>query len=471
MDWTLPQDSARPKGKGNVRSQVLMLVSDPVVDRLYRKALRHEDYCAVWCERQSNWKKALISFDYSVIVVDFSFFNHHSPIHSLEEVISLCPDSEIIVLSPTDDVRIAIAAFQMGVADYLLKPTNPETLSCAIEKLVERQNLRRMHEGLSADLRLFNIIHQLNAAESDAKMRALGMKNLLQLLHAVGGAWLLPKTSEDNGQELSFLPEYYSASTPKAKHALERFQNDHPDLLHLSFNTQLTGHPEHWIHGSQAWIPLRSPSLGAIFLYDIRSEVTGALLARIEFLIRNLEASVENHYRYLKARQLSYIDDLTGLYNSRYLDVALTAAIDAHTKAQTRFSLLFIDIDRFKSVNDNRGHLVGSRLLTDLAKLLRSHTRKEDHVFRYGGDEFIAVLYGADVTEAMRTAERLRAETEKHRFITTNGEIRITLSIGVAAFPDHAAEKKKILKLADDAMYNSKRKGRNSVCLADVSQT
>ncbi len=446
------------------RPQVLMLMNDPILDGLYRNRLQAADFCLVWCDSVKDWKGAVQSFKYDSIVADLAFFKSDDPGATLQELGGLATDSEIIVLSEDENVRLAISAFQMGVADYFLKPVNPETLLWAIQKAVQKKTLASTSSGLAEDIRLFNILHQLNVAESETKKRSIAIKKILEMMGGRGAVWARA------GDATSDF-EYFLAPKEDGQAAFLDFHGRNPNWVEKSFESSLTNHPEEWMKGSDAWIPLHIPWMGGIFLYGISAEVTPGLRARVEFIVRNLEISLENHARFVKARQLSFIDDLTGLYNSRYLEAAVTAAIERYQKTRQGFSILFIDVDRFKSVNDTHGHLVGSRLLVEMAHLLKRSMRKPDHLFRYGGDEFIALIYGAELNEAMQSAERLRAEVEKHRFLIQKTSVQVTLSIGVARFPDHGTETGQVIQLADAAMYEGKKAGRNSVFLAPQTNT
>ena len=139
-------------------------------------------------------------------------------------------------------------------------------------------------------------------------------------------------------------------------------------------------------------------------------------------------------YQHLAARSDSYLDELTGLYNQRYLPMALDLEIARARREKQSFTLLFLDIDRFKAVNDGRGHWVGSRLLVELGKVLRKQVRACDYCFRYGGDEFIVLLGNVDATVATTVAERIRRVVEQTVFRVEQEEIQFTVSIGLAAF-------------------------------------
>ena len=167
-----------------------------------------------------------------------------------------------------------------------------------------------------------------------------------------------------------------------------------------------------------------------------------------------------------KAKEDSFLDDLTGLYNQKYMAISLENEIHRCSRENKKFSVLFMDIDFFKSVNDTQGHWVGSRLLIELGKVIHHHTRRTDVCFRYGGDEFVVMLSGADKEGAVVAAERLRKQVESTDFLIDGMQFNITLSIGIATYPDHAESHKDIIQLADQAMYCGKNKSRNIVFMA-----
>jgi len=164
---------------------------------------------------------------------------------------------------------------------------------------------------------------------------------------------------------------------------------------------------------------------------------------------------------------LTFTDDLTGLYNQRYLEVILDRELSLAKRNDVRFSILFLDMDHFKNVNDTHGHLIGSRLLYEVGQEIKRTLRESDVCFRYGGDEFLIILAHTGLEDAMVVAERIRIQVEKKRFLAReNLDIRLTASIGVASVPDHATTKLQILKAADEALYGVKKAVRNKVIAA-----
>lgn len=169
-------------------------------------------------------------------------------------------------------------------------------------------------------------------------------------------------------------------------------------------------------------------------------------------------------------RGLTHTDDLTGLFNQRYLELILDREISLSKRNNTEFSVLFLDLDHFKSVNDTHGHLIGSRLLFEVGEEIKRALRDSDITFRYGGDEFVVILSHTGLEDAIMVAERVRQQIEKKRFLAReNMDIRLTASIGVASVPLHAATKQQILKAADEALYGVKKAVRNKVIAATNS--
>lgn len=180
----------------------------------------------------------------------------------------------------------------------------------------------------------------------------------------------------------------------------------------------------------------------------------------------------ERHEGMVELKGLTFTDDLTGLYNQRYLELILDRELALARRNATPFSVLFLDLDHFKSVNDTHGHLVGSRLLSEVGAEIKKTLRESDITFRYGGDEFVIVLANTNIDDAMMVAERVRAQIEKKRFLARDKlDIRLTASIGVASYPDHALTKKDILRAADEALYGVKRAVRNKVIAAVIRDT
>ncbi|MDD7793727.1 GGDEF domain-containing protein [Clostridium sp. 'White wine YQ'] len=168
---------------------------------------------------------------------------------------------------------------------------------------------------------------------------------------------------------------------------------------------------------------------------------------------------------YRKLRFESTKDYLTGLNNVREFDKLLNKHIHSAVEKNENISILMIDIDYFKNINDTYGHSSGDLILKQLSNLLVKSCRSFDVVSRNGGEEFTTILLDCDYEHAFNIAERMRKAVEEYAFIIEgNKEINITVSIGVGTYPYPIQEINTILKVADDALYNAKRSGRNKVC-------
>jgi diguanylate cyclase (GGDEF)-like protein len=177
--------------------------------------------------------------------------------------------------------------------------------------------------------------------------------------------------------------------------------------------------------------------------------------------------ALERSSLYEQMASLATTDDLTKLYNFRFFDQALEAELERARRYGSAFTIIFLDMDYFKRVNDTKGHLVGSRVLVDVGDLLRRNLRSIDIIARYGGDEFVALMPETPVKSGMRIAQRLHKAIAEHDFLAAEGfHLRLTASFGIAGCPDHSQSKKDLVRLADQAMYLAKNSGRNQVCLA-----
>jgi len=180
-------------------------------------------------------------------------------------------------------------------------------------------------------------------------------------------------------------------------------------------------------------------------------EQLNASLAEKEALVQSLN-------------ELSTLDGLTGLYNHRTFYTLIEDELARARRFDRPASLLLLDIDHFKHVNDTYGHQAGDAVLKGLSELLGRQARAIDRVCRYGGEEITIILPEIDLEAATNIAERLRAAVETQTFdINTSKPLRITVSIGVASFPAHADNVQALVAAADAAMYEAKRGGRNRI--------
>ncbi|MDQ6693068.1 MAG: diguanylate cyclase [Chloroflexota bacterium] len=169
-------------------------------------------------------------------------------------------------------------------------------------------------------------------------------------------------------------------------------------------------------------------------------------------------------------REQAIRDPLTGAFNRRYLDETLQRELAQTARANEPLSLVLLDVDGFKLVNDTFGHAAGDQVLKELAGLLISSVRTGDVVSRYGGEEFIVVLPGVTTAQAEQRAERWRAAFESLQVVHGSAVVGATLSAGVAAFPTHGLTQQDLFHAADYALYNAKHDGRNRVMVYEMPE-
>lgn len=188
-----------------------------------------------------------------------------------------------------------------------------------------------------------------------------------------------------------------------------------------------------------------------------RAEGIEILLAIADFAA----VAMRNAVMTTEVRQLAVIDDVTGLHNGRYLREVLGHEISRSTRYKTVFSLIFVDIDYFKRVNDAFGHLVGSRLLGEFGQWAKRQLRDSDILARWGGDEFIIFLPHTSKEKGALVARRLCQELPSQFFLES--KLVISASFGVVAFPADGKEVEELIHKSDEAMYRVKKRGRNGI--------
>jgi len=215
-------------------------------------------------------------------------------------------------------------------------------------------------------------------------------------------------------------------------------------------------------------VPIRAKG-DILGVFEIINNTTSEAFTRDDLalfmrLVDHAAIAIELTTIHQRMAELSITDDLTKLFNTRYLNRTLEIELTRSDRHRSSLSLIFMDIDHFKVINDNYGHLVGSKLLVEIGQILIKNLRAIDIVARYGGDEFVMVLPQTPPAGALIIAERIRKSVEQHIFLKKEGySLRMTASFGVASYPESAKSKEDLLRLADEAMYRVKNQTRNGV--------
>ena len=228
--------------------------------------------------------------------------------------------------------------------------------------------------------------------------------------------------------------------------------------------------------GSVIAFPLscRGRRVGAIIGIDRRASareprLAPSILRAVRVLLEPASVALDNALLLKRAEALSVTDDLTHLYNSRYMNQVLRRETKRASRSGRPLSLLFIDLDGFKAINDTHGHLFGSRALVEAAAVIRGSARETDIVARFGGDEFAIILPDTGGEGAFAVGARVRDKIAAHTFLSGDGlAIRLTASVGVATLPDVAASADELVQAADKAMYAVKDSGKNGIQAASA---
>lgn len=188
-------------------------------------------------------------------------------------------------------------------------------------------------------------------------------------------------------------------------------------------------------------------------------------LRRHVALQEDLRKTLEELNERLKAESVT--DDVTGFHNTRFLHQYLDHCLAEENAEPKHLSLIFFDMDAFKSVVDTHGHLLGAKVLREVAHVVHGALDEHDRVVRYGGDEFVVVLPRQNREQALAKASRMREAISLARFLAEEGiHLKVTASFGLAVFPDDATDKKELLLRADERLFRSKKEGKNRISVA-----
>jgi len=327
--------------------------------------------------------------------------------------------------------------------------------------------LRRRVEQREA---LIDIVRAVNATLEPPQIAELIVERAATWLPAP--VWAVV-SSTSSGQLTVLADRGLTPGMAAAAHAIARWVMDRGEdfvTADLGRDARLTAAE---VGAAMAFaLSCRGRRVGALVALDRQASAREPRLApgmrqAIRVLLEPAAVALDNARLLKSAEELSVTDDLTHLYNSRYLNQVLRRETKRASRSGRPLSLLFIDLDGFKGVNDTHGHLFGSRALVEAAAVIRTSARETDVVSRFGGDEFALVLPDTGGEGAFAVGERIRDRIAEYRFLAADGlDIHLTASVGVATLPDVAASADELVQAADKAMYQVKETGKNGIVAA-----
>jgi len=387
----------------------------------------------------------------------------------LDKAKQVNPEVDVIIMTGHASVETAVQALKSGAADYLTKPLNPEALKLTVKRTIELRHLFDENLELRNLVTLYEICQRVSQCLDLEKLYQLSLDAAMQALSGEMGLSFFKNDNEWDLKALRGMDEEEGASLMEA--LLNKDLSRIPPKVTVVEELPASGRggPGEWLRAKSALvIPVTVPGSqqGVIVVLrkEEKAEYDRSDMSTARFLAEQIHLSFENALNYSDAQRLVFVDDHTGLFNTRYLDMALQNELRRAKRFKTHLSVLFVDLDFFKNVNDTYGHLAGSKLLIETSKVLKECVREIDMVIRYGGDEFILILIDTDRESAAKVAERIRKTMEESRFkIRDDLFLKITCCVGIATFPEDAETKSQLIHLADKAMYRGKETTRNVV--------
>ena len=412
-------------------------------------------------------------------------------------------DIPVLMVSSLSPDEMTEKTFGLGAADFIRKPFRPRDVVARVQaQLRHRQVLQTTQRALSL------AEQELRKAREEADSR----RKVVDILHEVAGDLSSDEIYTILARRVARTLRLSRCSVILAKpgdavgHVAAAFDN--PALrdfkIHLDVYPEIrsaleTGRPvltedlqrdPLFAEARKTWgargieVPVRSSIVlpfvlgeeqaGVFFLRRMTNEPP-LTNADVEFADAVIKAAVTSIHRAqviettradnVRLEALAHTDSLTQLLNRRALTSRLEAEMGRARRYESVMTLLMIDLDHFKAINDTLGHLVGDDVLRELATLLTESVRSVDLVARFGGEEFVVVLPETGLAGAVRFAERTTERIESRNFVPAHGGVRLTTSIGVASFPGPGVDSvDDFFARADEALYRAKAAGRNKVC-------
>ena len=341
--------------------------------------------------------------------------------------------------------------FQLG--EHLMKNSKSSSNQAVVGQSFSMYNLDHVIDRVLAD------VASLSGATNAFWISAMALSGVVQKSLVVSETW-----PELDLNRRNLVRAHQDFQMDELSTTLQKFSQKSAQAASVQLQTVNEKGQSHLL------VPVLDRSFGQPLAFVLLTQVAYQNLQQVaktvEDRLNEYALIIDYSHKYQWALDQSYIDHLSGLYNDRYLRFALPEVVEHAKITQQKFAVLFMDVDYFKNVNDRNGHVVGSKVLRGIGDVVKSCLGHNDIAFRYGGDEYVVLSLGADVKKSQRQAEAIRQKIEQTPFTIDGQVLNVTVSIGLAVFPDHAQTTERIIQMADEAMYCSKNGSRNIVYVA-----
>jgi diguanylate cyclase (GGDEF)-like protein len=476
------------------KGKILIADDEPEISRILDRFLKGRGYDSASTADGEEARRLLQTEQYDLLVTDLVMPGRDG-LQLLRDAHEFDPALEAIILTGYGSLDNAIQALRLGAFDYLQKPIDLDIFIHTVERALEQRRLRLANRDLIAELRAAKVRLERQRASELERIEQIGRAlatNLQreQIVELLQQALL---SNDDYGCEAVALlawnnQEVYSNLAVRSRHKLagqvvEDIRTRMLDLArdaggpgqdailpetNLGTSDKARGEAENLrplVLCDSERLPVQGMPMGVLATWAVdRGSISVECRRVFHILAGQAALALDGIALFEQVRDLAHRDGLTRLFNHLYFMDLLESEVRRARRYRRAVSLLFVDIDHFKGVNDRFGHQAGDQVLVKLARMFEECVRDTDLVGRYGGEEFVVLLPESSEREGGLLAERLRTMVEAHAFEVDGARALITLSIGVASFfPEHAGSGDDLVRAADDALLRAKAAGRNCV--------